>query len=180
MSDHEYEPGNHENILNSSDNQIENTKEQPKDDPLIISTFIYYIQLFIIMLSKLIVNTNEGKTHDSKHFGHQKNSICPNDRIYLSTCPECSEFCIIKSKTILCKVWRVSWHIKCRIPKITNYYQNNKTNWACSGRKQSKPKSTQVIQNTQEPLKTTTITVNSDDTTSKKSTLSSSSITITR
>ena len=39
MSDHEYEPGNHENILNRSDNQIENTKEQPKDDPLIVSTF---------------------------------------------------------------------------------------------------------------------------------------------
>ena len=42
MSDHEYEPGNHENILNSSDNQIENTKEQPKDDPLIVSTFYNY------------------------------------------------------------------------------------------------------------------------------------------
>jgi hypothetical protein len=59
---------------------------------------------------------------------------------------------------------------------------------ACSGFKQAKPKSTQVIQNTQEhkncdkTLITTTITVNSDDTTSKKSTLSSSSssITITR
>ena len=86
------------------------------------------------------------------------------------------------SKTILCKVCRVSWHIKFHIPKITNYYRNNKTNWACSGCKQSKQKSTQVIQDTQEPLITTTITVNTDDTTSKKSTLSSSSssITITR
>ena len=75
---------------------------------------------------------------------------------------------------------RVSWYIKCHIPKINNYYQNNKANWACSGCKQSKPKSTQVIQKTQEPLITTTITVNSEDTTSKKSTLSSSLITISR
>ena len=108
------------------------------------------------------------------------------DKLNLSACPECSEFCISKSKTILCKVCRVSWHVKCHIPKISNYYQNNKTNLACSGFKQSKPKSTQVIQNTQEhkncdkTLITTTITVNSDDTTSKKSTLSSSLITITR
>jgi len=104
------------------------------------------------------------------------------EKLNLSTCPECSEFCISKSKTILCKLCRFSWHIKCYTPKISQYYQNNKTNWACSGCKQAKPKSTQVSQNTQEPLITTTVTVNSDDTTSKKSTLSSSSssITITR
>jgi hypothetical protein len=71
-------------------------------------------------------------------------------------------------------VCRVSWYVKCHIPTFSNFYQNNQTNWACSA------KSTQVIQNTQEPLITTNITVNSDDTTSKKSTLSSSSITITR
>ena len=73
------------------------------------------------------------------------------EKLNLSTCPECSEFCISKSKTIFCKV-------------------------------ESKSKATQVIQDTQEPFITATLTVNSDDTTSKKSTLSSSSssITITR
>jgi hypothetical protein len=74
------------------------------------------------------------------------------EKLNLSTYPECSEFCISKSKTILCKLCRFSWHIKCYTPKISQYYQNNKTNWACSGCKQAKPKSTQVSQNTQEPL----------------------------
>ena len=65
----------------------------------------------------------------------------------------------------------MSCFLEYKVPytKITNYDQNNKANWACSGCKQSKPKSTQVtqvIQDTQEPLITTKITVNSDDTTS--------------
>ena len=51
------------------------------------------------------------------------------DKLNLSACPECSEFYISKSKTILCKVCRVFWQIKCHIPKFSNFYQNNKTNW---------------------------------------------------
>ena len=55
---------------------------------------------------------------------------------------------------------RVSWYVKCHIPTFSNFYQNNQTNWACTA------KSTQVIQviqDTQEPFITITITVNSDD-----------------